>query len=62
MWKKLESVGVAHGYKVLSREPVLLFYHTTKPYNPQDPDEQRIPYNDPQINFDWEKYKRCCGA
>ncbi len=45
--------GVAHGYKVLSKEPVLLFYHTTETYNPKNPDEQRIPFDDSEINFDW---------
>ncbi len=46
--------GVAHGYKVISKEPVFLFYHTTEPYNPKNPDEERIPFNDPKIDFDWE--------
>lgn len=45
--------GVAHGYQVLSREPVLLFYHTTEPYNKDNPDEERIPYNSEEIGFDW---------
>ena len=45
--------GVAHGYKVLSDEPVILFYHTTETYDPKNPDERRIPHDDPQINFDW---------
>lgn len=49
-------VGVAHGYKVLSDEPVLLFYHVTEVYNREDPDELTIPYNDPEIGFDWDKY------
>lgn len=47
--------GVAHGYQVLSDEPVLLFYHVTETYNLADPDEQRIPYDDPTIGFDWDK-------
>lgn len=51
----LIPVGVAHGYKVLSKEPVLLFYHTTESYNPKNPDEERIPYDDPKIGFDWSK-------
>jgi len=46
-------VGVAHGYKVLSEEPVILFYHTTEPYNVKEPDEQVIPHDDKEINFDW---------
>lgn len=51
----LIPTGVAHGYKVLSDEPVLLFYHTTEPYNAKAPDEERIPYDDKKINFDWGK-------
>ncbi len=49
--------GVAHGYKVLGDEPVMLFYHTTECYNKENPDEERIPYNDSKIGFNWEKYK-----
>lgn len=48
--------GVVHGYKVLGHDPVLLFYHTTQPYNAKDPDEQRIPYDDPTIGFAWASY------
>ena len=47
-------VGVAHGYKVLSDEPVLLFYHTTESYSPDNPDEERIAWNDRQIGFNWD--------
>lgn len=45
--------GVAHGYQVVSNEPVLLFYHTTQSYDAKEPDERRIPYDDPEIGFDW---------
>jgi dTDP-4-dehydrorhamnose 3,5-epimerase len=45
--------GVAHGYQVLSDEPVLLFYHTTESYDAKNPDERRIPYDDPAIGFNW---------
>ena len=47
-------VGVAHGYQVLSDEPVMLFYHTTESYNAENPDEERIPHDHPDINFDWK--------
>jgi len=47
--------GIAHGYKVLSDEPVLLFYHTTQPYDPKSPDEERIAFDDPKIGFDWDR-------
>ncbi|MBI4494514.1 MAG: dTDP-4-dehydrorhamnose 3,5-epimerase family protein [Chloroflexi bacterium] len=43
--------GVAHGYRVLGTQPLLLVYHTTRVYNPRD--ELRIPYDDPTIGFDW---------
>jgi len=46
--------GVAHGYQVLSKKPVLLFYHTTEPYNPKNPDEERLPPDDPKIGYDWK--------
>jgi len=45
--------GVAHGYMVIGNKPVLLFYHTTEQYNKDLPDEERLPFDDPAINFDW---------
>ncbi|MFA4937574.1 MAG: dTDP-4-dehydrorhamnose 3,5-epimerase family protein [Patescibacteria group bacterium] len=51
----LIPVGVAHGYQVLGQEPVLLFYHTSEMYNKDNPDEQRISFDDKTINFDWNK-------
>jgi dTDP-4-dehydrorhamnose 3,5-epimerase len=45
--------GVAHGYQVLGNRPVLLMYTVTHSYNPAAPDEERIPFDDPDINFDW---------
>lgn len=48
--------AVAHGYKVLSDEPVMLFYHTTELYNRENSDEERIAYNDKIINFNWDLY------
>lgn len=49
----LIPAGVAHGYKVLSQEPALLFYHTTETYNKDNPDEERITHDDPEIGFNW---------
>lgn len=49
--------GVIHGYKVLSKEPCLLFYHVTKKYNRQKPDELRLDPFDKGIGFDWEGLK-----
>lgn len=50
--------GVAHGYRVLGAQPLLLVYHVTKPYNPRDPDEERLPYDCSRIGFDWETRSR----
>ena len=44
--------GVAHGCKTI-QGPVNLFYVTSHVYNPDD--EIRLPYNDPEIDFDWLK-------
>lgn len=42
--------GVAHGCKTI-QGPVNLFYITSHVYNPDD--ELRIPFDDPDIDFDW---------
>ena len=48
----------ASGYQVLGNKPVILFYHVTLAYDPTQPDEQRIPFDDPQIGFDWSIQNR----
>lgn len=50
--------GVAHGYRVLGTRPACLFYHTTEHYDPAAPDEERLPYDDPRIGFDWRTRPR----
>jgi dTDP-4-dehydrorhamnose 3,5-epimerase len=54
----LIPVGVAHGYRVLGNEPAIITYFTTESYNPDNPDEYRIDWNDPEIGFDWETRNR----
>ncbi len=49
----LIPVGVAHGYQVLGNEPVVITYLTTESYDPKNPDEKRIEFDDPAIGFDW---------
>jgi len=49
---------VAHGYRVLGSAPAALFYHTTERYDPDAPDEERIPFDDPRIGFDWRTKNR----
>ena len=44
---------VAHGYQVLDLRDVVLCYYVTEPYDPADPDEGRIAWDDPRIGFDW---------
>jgi dTDP-4-dehydrorhamnose 3,5-epimerase len=50
--------GVAHGYRVLGSAPAGLIYHTTEHYDPADPDEERIAFDDPRIGFDWATRNR----
>lgn len=45
--------NVAHGYRVLGNEPAVITYLTNLSYDPNQPDEYRIPYNDPEIGFEW---------
>jgi dTDP-4-dehydrorhamnose 3,5-epimerase len=42
--------GIAHGCKTV-QGPVNLLYLTSHVYDPED--EIRIPYDDPEIDFDW---------
>jgi dTDP-4-dehydrorhamnose 3,5-epimerase len=51
-WEILIPPGVAHGYKALGVEPCQLVYFTDRHYNPAD--ELRLPYNHPDIAYDWE--------
>ncbi|MCS6953881.1 MAG: dTDP-4-dehydrorhamnose 3,5-epimerase family protein [Bryobacterales bacterium] len=55
-WRLLIPPGVAHGYKVISKEPAVLVYLTDQFYDPAD--EGRIPYHHPGINYDWELQHR----
>ncbi len=51
-WRILIPPGIAHGYKVIGAGPAMLIYLTDRFYNPDD--EGRIPYNHPDLNYDWE--------
>ncbi|CAH0260161.1 dTDP-4-dehydrorhamnose 3,5-epimerase family protein [Peribacillus simplex] len=46
--------GVAHGYRVLGQKPATILYFTTESYNPKNPDEKRINWDDSVIGFSWE--------
>jgi dTDP-4-dehydrorhamnose 3,5-epimerase len=47
-------IGVYHGYKTVGVEPSLLLNFPTKPYDRADPDEYRVPFDSPEIPYDWE--------
>jgi len=50
--------GVAHGFKNIGTEPCYLLNFPTEPYNPDDPDEYRLPYDTPEIPYSWDiKYR-----
>lgn len=43
--------GIAHGYQVLGNKELRILYMLNQKYNKND--ELRIPYDDPEIGFDW---------
>ncbi|OGO48145.1 MAG: dTDP-4-dehydrorhamnose 3,5-epimerase [Chloroflexi bacterium RBG_16_64_32] len=47
-------VGVVHGYKTIGMEPSLLINFPSEAYDPNEPDEYRLPWNTDQIPHDWE--------
>ena len=47
-------IGVAHGYKTVGTEASLLVNFPTKVYNPDEPGEFRMPWDSPDIPFNWE--------
>jgi len=47
-------IGVAHGYKTVGPEPSLLINFPTEVYDPHEPDEHRLPWDSPEIPFNWE--------
>lgn len=51
-WQLRIPPGVAHGYKVLGKQPSVLIYITNRTYDPKD--EGRIAYNHASIAYDWE--------
>jgi dTDP-4-dehydrorhamnose 3,5-epimerase len=47
-------IGVVHGYKTVGAEPSLLVNLPTEPYDRQEPDEYRLPWNTSEIPYDWQ--------
>ena len=51
-WQILIPPRIGHGYKVIGEQAAMLVYVTNRFYNPRD--EGRIPWNQPDIGYDWE--------
>ncbi len=47
-------IGVMHGYKTIGVEPSLLLNFPTQLYDRAAPDEYRVPYNSPDIPYNWD--------
>ena len=47
--------GVAHGYKPLGSKPMGIIYHASETYNPNNVTIRAIPFDSPEINYDWNK-------
>ncbi|NOZ79450.1 MAG: hypothetical protein GXP48_09805 [Acidobacteria bacterium] len=52
IWVKIPP-GVAHGYRPLT-DRCALVYIVTRPFDAQDPDERRIPWDHPAIRDLWD--------
>jgi dTDP-4-dehydrorhamnose 3,5-epimerase len=46
--------GIFHGFRTLGAEEAMLLNLPSEPYNREEPDELRRPWDDPDIPFDWE--------
>ena len=46
-------IGVMHGYKTIGVEPSLLLNFPTEVYNRSEPDEYRVPWDSPEVPYDW---------
>lgn len=44
---------VLHGYKVIGEKEAEVLYIMNNVYNSKNPDEERVPFNDSSINFNW---------
>jgi dTDP-4-dehydrorhamnose 3,5-epimerase len=49
---------VFHGWKCVSPEEALIVNTVTHPYDPQSPDEHRLPAHESHIPFSWDRIDR----
>ena len=45
--------GVLHGFKAIGTAEAVVINFPSEPYRPEDPDEVRLPPDDPTIPYDW---------
>jgi dTDP-4-dehydrorhamnose 3,5-epimerase len=46
--------GVLHGFKAIGNKTAVIVNVPTEPYNRENPDEYRVPYNSKDIPYDWD--------
>ncbi len=46
--------GVYHGWKCIGQKEAFVVNCVTEPYNYEDPDEYRLPYDSEKVPYDWE--------
>jgi dTDP-4-dehydrorhamnose 3,5-epimerase len=46
--------GVLHGFKAIGNETAIIVNVPTEPYNRENPDEYRVPYDSKDIPYDWD--------
>lgn len=50
--------GVYHGFACVGDKEALLLNVPTNPYDRENPDELRLPFDTPEIRFSWERKNR----
>jgi dTDP-4-dehydrorhamnose 3,5-epimerase len=45
---------ILHGWKCIGPEEAMVINCVTEPYDRDDPDEHRLPYDSPKVPYDWE--------
>lgn len=49
---------IYHGFKCLGEEEAIVLNLPSEPYNHKKPDEERLPFNTPEIPYNWDlKFK-----
>jgi dTDP-4-dehydrorhamnose 3,5-epimerase len=47
-------VGLLHGWKCVGETEAIVVNTVTEPYNYENPDEYRLPYNSDDVPYDWD--------